>query len=364
MTTHLDRQHVLAGAGALVDGEALRRSAGVSTLVYHRPGRDRSAPLMVFIPGGGHLARVFYGYPGGISEDFVDHWLAEAGFGMLTVSVPVGPRFGQAFETGLTRPDWAEAIATCAEEAIEADGQSRSVVILPWSLGGSIVGHLVDSLCRRNIDIAGFMPLSASSPLPRSPRSYRSEERLDADGLWDVAGSRLFGVERLRTWQAEIRSIEAELGRTVLSPDDYERHILTGTPIGIVPGGLARSFHPTEEPDLSVFPFATPIVPTGEQDYRHAIGDAASWAYVNAQIVLARYVDAFGRHGRPMDGPAWAALTAVMADLQTGTGARIAGGHFFFLGARGARETAGAIADLLPRGLALRARLARLLPEL
>ena len=58
-------------AGDLVRaGEALRVVEGVPHIVYHRSaGGD--CPLAVFLPGGGHLARVAYGHPGSEPRDFI-----------------------------------------------------------------------------------------------------------------------------------------------------------------------------------------------------------------------------------------------------------------------------------------------------
>jgi hypothetical protein len=42
----------------------------------------------VFLPGGGHLARVAYGHPGRRPDDFLDQWLAWRGHSLLALSYP------------------------------------------------------------------------------------------------------------------------------------------------------------------------------------------------------------------------------------------------------------------------------------
>ena len=66
----------MTGAGQLQGGEALRTAHGVTQLAYFRAGRS-DRPLAVFLPGGGHLARVAYGHEGADRRSFIDAWLAE-----------------------------------------------------------------------------------------------------------------------------------------------------------------------------------------------------------------------------------------------------------------------------------------------
>lgn len=344
----------------LMDGEAIRIASGIATLCYHRRGSDASAPLVIFIPGGGHLARVAYGYPGGARRDFLDHWLEEAGYGLLAVSAPSGPPFTPVALPDLTRDGWAAAIAELAAGVITEAGGARSVVILAWSMGSSVVGQLTVSLRGRGIDVAGFMPLAASQPLPRSTAQV-SEELLLENGLWDVTRSRVFGVERAVAWIAEIEATEDELGRRILPAEEYRQHFWVGTPIGLRRGGLSGGDEHGKEPDFALLPLAAPIVPTSQKDFRHPISDIAGWTYVNTQIVLDRYTMAAAAHGRELPDAAWQRLLALVKNLPERLTARVAGAHLFFIGERGARETVEAVLRLLVNTAELEAELPSLL---
>ncbi|MDQ7251037.1 hypothetical protein [Dongia sedimenti] len=345
----------------LMDGEALRHAGSVPALVYHRHGRDPSAPLMIFVPGGGHLARVAYGYPGGAPPDFLDHWLAAAGYGLLAASIPAGRPIAAHGHPGLTRNEWGEALAALAEDGLAQSNGRRSVVILAWSMAGGVIGHLTIALRARGIAVECVMPFSASSPLPRPVGSHGVAECLDEQGLWDVAGSTVFGIERRVIWNDELRAIEASLGRSVLSAANYQRHMLTGTPVGLLRGGFARAARPKDDPDIAAFPLAAPIIPTGQRDYRHALGDGAAWAYMNTQLILDRYEKAIAATGARLTEAAWQRLSALVGALPTRLAARVPGGHFFFVGESGARATAAAIDDLLAQSRAILAALNELI---
>lgn len=330
----------------LMDGEAVETAANIPVMYYHRRGRDRDAPLVVFLPGGGHLARVAYGYPGGNSRDFIDFWLERAGLGLLAPSVPSGPPFTPFAAKDLTRRQWGEAVAVMIERVLEP-GASRSVVILTWSLASGVIGDVASCLKARDIEIAAFIPMAASSPLPRFSAHRNVEELLRDDGLWDVAGSRVFGSTRGAAWSAELAATEARLGRTVLSAEDYRRHFWTGTPVGLKRGGMAGTSVETA-PDLSLIPLAAPILPDGQEDYRHALGDVAEWSHLNTQAIVDRYARIAAGADRISD-TAWANLMELVRALPEQLTARVPGGHLFFIGEPGAAAAVEAILLLRDR---------------
>jgi len=351
-------------ANVLMEGESLETVGPIVAMVHHRARRDLETPLIVFLPGGGHLARIAYGYPGGEPRDFIDHWLEPSGHGMLSVSPPSNPPFTPA-APDLTRAAWAEAVAELITRTLKQDGGARRIVLLAWSLASGYIGHLSLALRARRVDIAAFVPLAAAPPLPRPQRSYVAEETLRSDGLWDVADSRLFGVDRATSWLGQIASIEAEIGRSVLPEAAYRHHILVGTPVGLARGGLARIEPPsTEEPDIADWPLAAPLVPMDESDHRHGLSDVAGWTYVNTQIVLARYALARAAVGDRIGTDAWRDLTGLVDSLPERLATRLPGGHFFFVGETGARATAAAILEQIARTADVRAELCRLLPPL
>lgn len=346
-------------SGILIAGEDISSLGAISTLTYHRPGRGRG-PLLLFLPGGGHLARIAYGYPGGSRRDFLDHWLEAEGLGLLAVSPPSGLPFGTSHPE-LNRSEWAAAIAAHVSGILNEAEASRSVAILAWSMASGFVDHLALALRARGVSIHGFIPIAASPPLVRPSGIYETTERIREDGLWDVAGSTVAGVERAKMWLDEIAAIERELGRSVLPPQAYRRHVLVPTPGGLRRGGVAGIAASVREPDMTAFPLAAPIVPAGQGDCRHGLGDFAGWGHVNAQLVLARYAAAVRNGWRPAD-QVWNRLLTLVDQLPSRLGARLPGGHFFFLGETGARATAATIVRLLGASSEVMAEIDALIP--
>jgi esterase/lipase len=134
---------------ALQPGETLQIVSGVPHIVYRRSaGRDR--PLAVFLPGGGHLARVAYGHPGSEPRDFIDHWLHDADFGMLALSYPSDH---DAFSTRLpeiTIPQWAASVAALLQAHVQ-EYPCREIVVLGWSMAGRSAAALARALRDRQL---------------------------------------------------------------------------------------------------------------------------------------------------------------------------------------------------------------------
>lgn len=92
----------------LYPAEELIQVFDYPALVRFEPGQP-GFPLVVFITGGGVLARIAYGPPVGRAADFLCHWLHEEGFASLALSYPVdrGGVFDVAFPQ-FSIADWAE----------------------------------------------------------------------------------------------------------------------------------------------------------------------------------------------------------------------------------------------------------------
>lgn len=351
-----------AMAASLINGETLRHAANVPMLAFYRPGRIASAPLVVFIPGGGHLARISYGYPNCNPQDFIGHWFSEVGYGFLALSVATGADFPISAPSDLTRLRWAEALAELVAEAAVIDGLPRSVIILVWSMASNVAAPLAVALRKRNITIDALIPMAARPPLPTALSGTQTSELFDKMGFWDVAGSPVFGVPRRMSWFAELEEIETNIGRSVLPSQDYEKYILVPTPFN-----LRRDPRPSAtletDSDLDDLPLAAPIVPTDQRDFRHALGDVAGWAHVNTQVVRRAYDKVFAASGRSMDAATWKEFSALVADLPNRLSARVTGGHLFFVGERGARDSTTATIELSERVRGLRTEIAIILGE-
>ncbi|MBB5538789.1 hypothetical protein [Rhizobium giardinii] len=341
--------------------EKIKHASATPLLYFYREPATEKAPLVVFIPGAGHRARIAYGVSTSRPEDFLDYWLEQQGYGFLAISAPSHPLFDPALFRDLTIERWSDAIA---ETITDVAGTSNppEIILCVWSLASAFAGHIASCLKGRGIDVSALIPLAASAPLPRPGGVQGLTERTTEIGLWNVADSLVNGVRRGEIWEKEIAEIEAELGRLVISPDAYAREILTATPIGLVPGGFERNSG-TPDQKLPSIPLAAPIVPTDAKDYRHALSDQQGWSYMNCLLVIREYSAAIA-NGMHVSDEAWAAISHLTAKLPSHLCARVQGGHFLFVGERGAKETALAIVALRQKSKAFKSELGAILAAL
>lgn len=61
---------------SLYPNEKLLTVNGFQSLVYFKKG-DKNKPLIIFVPGNAHLARIGYGYSESEPKDFLAYWLAK-----------------------------------------------------------------------------------------------------------------------------------------------------------------------------------------------------------------------------------------------------------------------------------------------
>ncbi|MDE4615945.1 hypothetical protein [Sinorhizobium meliloti] len=325
-----------------IPGEHFWGSGAYRNLVYARGPLDNRKPTIVFLAGAGHLGRVAYGYPGCDPRNFLDHWLKELGFGFLVLSPAPEGNDG----TQLSRSGWAKVAAEQIGCKFHSSTTfSTTLAIAAWSMGCGLVGPLSGYLQAQRFVVQGFIPLAGSAPLPKPSGNYITEEIVDPNGMWDVADSQVFGVQRLTVWREELTEIANDCSGSPITLEGYERHILCKTPAGL----MSRSPNPIERdaPDIGLqsFPLAAPVSPSRKVDFRHVLTDFSGWHYVNTQNLLGWYINC---KKYPIDGDAlWRDVSGVMFKSLASLQATIRGGHLFFVGERGAQETALALAQLL-----------------
>ena len=157
-----------AGEVELQPGEILGVDAGVPHIVYYRPGSEHR-PLAVFLPGGGHLARVVYGYPGADPRDFVDSWLAQEGYGLLALSYPSDHAVFPMNCSDLSISQWAASIAELVCDRLRETAH-REFVVLGWSPAGRSVVAIERALRSLGLRQLCFVSLAATAPLPNHRR--------------------------------------------------------------------------------------------------------------------------------------------------------------------------------------------------
>ena len=145
-------------------GEQIVDAAGFPALVKFESGAP-GAPLVVFITGGGVLARVAYGHPDGKPADFLGYWMKRDGVPFLAISYPMGnPVFAGAYPD-FSMTDWAEQSAEIVARHVKAHDLPSRVVVLGWSMAGRIAEPIAASLRKRGIGVELFVAMAAATAL-------------------------------------------------------------------------------------------------------------------------------------------------------------------------------------------------------
>lgn len=331
---------------ALQPRETLRVVQGVPHIVYHRSaGRD--CPLAVFLPGGGHLARVAYGHPGSEPRDFIDHWLHDADFSLLALSYPSDHA---AFSTRLpdvTIPQWTASVAALIREHVQ-EYPCREIVALGWSMAGRSAVALERALRDQGLSLSLFVSLAATAPLPGLMTTPLAEERLTLEGFWESS-------TRHTQWLRQLAEQRGASGLAAIDPQDYLDYYtvnspfaLRGQPPAIQAGAEALIADEHGAFAYADYPAIASIVPRGSADRLHALTDSALWGALNVLRIAHR----IERHAT-VDARCWDSLRTLLVEVPQRLFRSVPGTHFFFVGEPGARATVGHVVDLTREALAV-----------
>ncbi|EAW09943.1 thioesterase domain protein [Aspergillus clavatus NRRL 1] len=341
----------LNSPGALYPGEHLDTVAWFPALYKFSPA-DPSNPLIVFIPGGGHNARISYGgHPGSREKDFLAYWLNKQGYGFLAISYPLHSEPDEiipATAPGYRIRDWGLQAAEITRLVISQHNLSGSVVLLAWSMGGRIVVPYTVAARARGLNVEFFVGLAATPGLPGVrpiPRNVRktSQGYAALDGMPDLFLQQLHG--------------QNELNSGVIIPDDvYLRSYYGHTPVSLLGCDLRysqehgfvedrrTSVEDAAALDFHQWPLIAALHGDSVHDARHVLADRTTWAFVQTQHI----VSTLETHGlAQLDRSRWGTAMDLIHSRPGRMCRQIHGTHFFFLGEQGARATAVAIVSLL-----------------
>ena len=127
----------VTAAGQLYEDEQLVEVNKIQTLYKFIEG-DKAKPLVIFIPGAAHLARIAYGFLGGEKDDFLSYWIHQKGYPFLGVSYPIDNPVYTKIYPSFNIQAWGKQIASLAKTMIKQKHLSNHVVVLAWSMGAML----------------------------------------------------------------------------------------------------------------------------------------------------------------------------------------------------------------------------------
>ncbi|KTC93669.1 MULTISPECIES: alpha/beta hydrolase [Legionella] len=355
----------LVANSALYPGEKLMDAANAQTLVYFSKGNP-SKPLVIFIPGDSHLARISYGYPNGKKQDFLSYWLNRKGYSFLGVSYPLeNPVYSQIYPN-FTIQDWGEQVIEIAQKIIKENKLSNNIIILGWSMGGSIEQTVASAAKKRRLKLELFIGLAAVPPLPY------------------VMQSGPYETKTMRTNHLADRTALFPVFTQLLDEQDhYNRHIIIPQSIylsqfiGHIPAAIAAEGYNYQNGQLiknvqqtlkdgGVFNFAdTPWIALIEDDSpttaKISLIDPAAWNFIRTEMIYSHYLK--GNDLNKLTPEQWSKLAHLIDETPDYLKQNVHGNHFFFVGEKGASATANKIEELESRVKKIRGQIQNITSE-
>jgi hypothetical protein len=342
-------------------GESIIEVGGYPALVRFEPGRAGSS-LVVFITGGGVLARIAYGHPGGRACDFLAYWLHQEGFASLALSYPMGNAVFDRAYPDFSVVDWGEQSAEIIALHVKAHELPRRVIVMGWSMAGRIVEPITAALHQRDIEVELFVAMAAATPLPNLLPAL-SAMRPAASGLASVAGA--YAEVLLANLQEQSR----DAGHVILDPVIFSTQFMGDYPVRLsasamrynngtfIPDPLGDQ-HQTGAWRYSALPPLALMTHEAKLDARHALMDRATWGFYITQSLSEARVFAQATSPSVLAPAKWTRINDLIHAAPARLTMIMPGNHMFFVGEKGARSTVAALEELRTRMAALIAELA------
>ena len=344
---------------ALYPGEEMLLTNGIETLTYFKAG-DPEKPLVVFVPGGFHLARVAYGYPGGREADFLAHWLAQEGYSFLGASYPTGNKVYSKVYPSFSIRDWGRQVAATAKHYVDQHGLSGEVIVLGWSAGGQIAQSVYEASQAAGLDMRLYVSLASTPPVPLL---------LAAPGAISKAENGLSAAPQFYDlFRKYVVAQDAMNGHEIMPWTRFESDVLGEIPVALNAIMMASRYEngqfvedlewalaDTGALKVTDFPFVVTISGDRVLDNDHALTDRGNWGLYQVQHLYRNLVLPVLSTSEEIEPMAWQKLMDSMNAATSGSlNARVPGNHFFWYGEIGARETVQQLDRLILRAANLK----------
>lgn len=339
-----------ARADGLADGETILDAAGFPALTWFGKGNG-TRPLILFVPGVRHLARISYGgHDGARPDDFIAHHLIARGYSFAGVSYPTDPEEGgiRGAYPQFTVRDWGRMLAAVARQLIDRHGLGPEVWVMSWSMSGKIAQSAHVAMREAGLTMKGLIALTSTAPLP-------GLQGVGKDFVMAENGYAIGGTDRGAGYR-KIALSNALEGRIVIPEDVYRRRYVGNTPAALQGGGMIYrdgAFHADTQAidadrggrNFADMPMAAAIFMS--QDNRHSLTDRAVWNVYNSFTVWHRYVAGRGLDMMEMEKPMRDRLNGLIGELQHRLSREVEGHHYSLAGRTGATAIAAAADDLI-----------------
>lgn len=373
-TEHGAREESQSMAGGLYLGERMRGADGVEALTWFGRG-DPSKPLVVFIPGSAHHARIAYGgHAGGRSEDFLAHWLNKLGYNFLGISYPLKTQGApdHTAHPGFTIRAWGQHAAQVAADVSAEYALSGKIILVVWSNGGRSPQAFAEAATARGLEVEFCVSFSATPPnaaivlSPATMLPAHMQKLRTTDGYINLA-------HKYDDWYGQVCANSAPEDQEAIIPravyySDYVGHM----PVNLLGQGMKHHedgfvangwsyMEDSKAHDLASFPLMTTILTDNIIDARHALTDQALWGPFLIGHLYAKYFEQRALTPETVPMTHWRAIVQLLRAAPQLLSVETHGNHFFFVGEVGANQAARDIVRLEERVRFLHDELAKLL---
>ncbi len=317
----------------------------------------KDKPLIVCVPGARSNGRIYYGvHKGHHTEDFLVHWLVKRGFSVLAISYPIelGKKVFLKNYPHFTVQDWGLSIATITEKIISENNLNKQFFLVGWSAGGKSVIPTSLFSQEKDIELRGFIGLAATPPIP-GLMPYFWESELRESGYWHTDPS--FPRETSQIISNFEKGGSGNIDSKTLL-DNYLGH----NPISLL--GLGLRYHQSEgivedigsdiQDNMNyrydLYPLSASIAPTKIDDMRHSMTDEHVWTAIFSQSIYSRYFESDQYDPKNLSKDSWKALMKFISETPKKLHRKVNdSNHCFFIGKKGAQETALYIEELIEK---------------
>ena len=353
----------------LYKGEEIKRAAGFPAISKFVAGNPEK-PLIVFVPGAHHTARVFYGgHEGYRKDDFVAYWLNQKGYNVLALSYPIATK-GKAIKTNhpdFKIRDWGKQVAALTDDTVQKHNLSNQVIVVGWSMGGKIVQSVHEAMVKKhkNLNLDFYVALTATPPIPGLIVLTKKFPMLKDSGY---ANRR----DKYKGWYQQIAAQGQANGHSIVSKSVYDKDYVGDIAINLQgygeqyrKGKFVMDQLATQDDgqpfNFGNFPLIGVIAPDGRGDRRHALTDKGAWGIYNVNTIYKRYLSANKIDVKTLSDAQWEELLHIARNIDDELFMSVNGNHFFFMGRKGASLTADAIEKLQIRVSSVKRRLSHVL---
>lgn len=336
---------------SLYPGEEIKNFGGYPCLIKLSVAA-RNYPLIVLIPGDANLARVFYGYPNGRPDDFLEYWLNKIGYSTLSISYPTDNKiFGNKTYPYYSIKDWANQAVITTVSAIQENKLSDHVILVPWSMGGIITAEYNKIAKRYHLKVS-TISLAATPPIPNLIPGQINTVAFLPNGLSARVSLRRDRFLKFLAQQAVINK------KNIIPQKIYLTDFMGNTPVAL----LNTAYTPIEKTikidrlaalkdsnglTFTDYPLSAVIHGDSESDMQHVLADVHTWMFLNQQSLFGNYFN--GKNLFALAKKKQGSVIFSIRYLEKNMACTVKGGHFFFIGHLGAERTSFCINSLYRR---------------